>query len=71
MVTMILPSATPRWSSSDTLYVCMYAPSGQLRGGGSSKISPLSTSLAGGDGVQNQLREPRDGIRAVGHAAFK
>ena len=33
----------------------MYDPSGQLRGGEKPKISPLSTTLAGGDGVQNQL----------------
>ena len=49
---MTLPSAAPLCSSSDTLDVVVEAPSGQLRGGGSLKISPLST---GGDSVQNQL----------------
>ena len=47
-----LPSAAPRCSSSDTFDVLVDAPSGQLRGGGSSKISPMSP---GGDCVQNQF----------------
>jgi len=49
---MILPSAAPRCSSSDTIDVLVDAPSGQLRGGGSSKILPLNS---GGDCVQNQF----------------
>eukprot|EP00964_Phaeocystis_antarctica_P108383 scaffold72994_cov48-Phaeocystis_antarctica.AAC.1 len=52
---MTLPSTAPCCSSSDTFDVLQSAPSGQLRGGGSSKISPMSASLPGGTGVQNQL----------------
>ena len=55
MVKMILPSTAPCCSSSDTFDVLQPAPSGQLRGGGSSKISPMSASLPGGTGVQYQL----------------
>jgi hypothetical protein len=63
-MTVILPIAAPRCSSSDT-FGSMNAPSGQLRGGGSSKISPLSTSPADGDGVQISKTSLRRGVHEM------